>query len=292
MSKGELKYLSFTPRDEEWGIVTTSVGYQFIEPNEEYPLIGHPQSYNFSINGRRLNEYQLVYIIKGNGSFISNSVKQQPIGAGTMILLFPGEWHNYSPMKKTGWHEYWVGFRGKNIDNRVKKEFLSKKNPLFKIGINADIIETYNKILRLVKEDKQGYQQMASSMVLHLLGEVYYRGINFILDEDTLTANKINEAKLILKENLDKTITAQEVSERINVSYSWLRQMFKKHTGVSPIQYYLQQKHLLAKELLSTTNQTISEVAYQLNYENVSQFSNFFKEREGVSPTNFRKSFS
>ena len=142
MSKGELKYLSFSPRDEEWGIVTTSIGYQFIEPNGEYPLIGHPQSYNFNTNGRKLNEYQLVYIIKGKGSFISNSLKQQPINAGTMILLFPGEWHNYSPMKKTGWHEYWVGFRGKNIDNRVKKEFLSKKNPLFHIGINADIVDT------------------------------------------------------------------------------------------------------------------------------------------------------
>ncbi len=292
MSKGELKYLSFSPRDEEWGIVTTSIGYQFIEPNGEYPLIGHPQSYNFNTNGRKLNEYQLVYIIKGKGSFISNSLKQQPINAGTMILLFPGEWHNYSPMKKTGWHEYWVGFRGKNIDNRVKKEFLSKKNPLFHIGINADIIETYKKILRLVKEDKQGYQQMASSMVLHLLGEVYYRGINFTLEEDTQTANKINEAKLIFKENLGNAITAQEVAQTINVSYSWFRQMFKKHTGVSPMQYYLQQKHLLGKELLSTTNKSISEVAYQLNYENVSQFSSFFKEREGVSPTDFRKSFS
>lgn len=292
MSKGELKYLSFSPRDEEWGIVTTSIGYQFIEPNGEYPLIGHPQSYNFNTNGRKLNEYQLVYIIKGKGSFISNSLKQQPINAGTMILLFPGEWHNYRPMKKTGWHEYWVGFRGKNIDNRVKKEFLSKKNPLFHIGINADIIETYKKILRLVKEDKQGYQQMASSMVLHLLGEVYYRGINFTLEEDTQTANKINEAKLIFKENLGNSITAQEVAQTINVSYSWFRQMFKKHTGVSPMQYYLQQKHLLGKELLSTTNKSISEVAYQLNYENVSQFSNFFKEREGVSPTDFRKSFS
>ena len=132
---------------------------------------------------------------------------------------------------------------------------------------------------------------MASSLVLNLLGQVYYEDLNFQLEEDTFTVNKINEAKLIFKNNVGHSITAQEVAKKINVSYSWFRQMFKKHTGISPIQYYLQQKHLIAKELLSNPNLSISEVAYKLNYGNASQFSTFFKEKEGVSPTTFRKHF-
>lgn len=291
MSKGELKYLSINSRDEDWGIVTTSIGYQFIEPNEDYPLIGHPKNYNFNKDGRVLNEYQLVYIIKGSGYFASASLKNQIVNAGTIFLLFPGEWHNYKPRKEMGWNEYWIGFKGKNIDNRVKKKFFTKEKPLFCIGINANIIETYKKALALVKEEKKGYQQMISSLVLNLLGQVYYKDLNFYLEEDTFTVNKINEAKLIFKNNVEHSITAQEVAKKINVSYSWFRQMFKKHTGVSPTQYYLQQKHLIAKELLSNPNLSISEVAYKLNYGNVSQFSSFFKEREGVSPTSFRKPF-
>lgn len=291
MSKGEPKYLSINLRDEEWGIVTTSIGYQFIEPNGNYPLIGHPKSYNFNKNGRILNEYQLVYIVKGSGHFVSASFKKQVINAGTIFLLFPGEWHDYRPIKKVGWDEYWIGFKGVNIDNKVKKKFFSKKKPIFHIGINVSIIEIYKKILTLVKEEKKGYQQMASSLVLNLLGQVYYEDLNFQLEEDTFTVNKINEAKLIFKNNVGHSITAQEVAKKINVSYSWFRQMFKKHTGISPIQYYLQQKHLIAKELLSNPNLSISEVAYKLNYGNASQFSTFFKEKEGVSPTTFRKHF-
>lgn len=44
--------------------------------------------------------------------------------AGTVISLFPGEWHSYHPDDETGWDEYWVGFKGAYIDDRVA-------NPLF-----------------------------------------------------------------------------------------------------------------------------------------------------------------
>ena len=291
-SKGELRYLSFNSRDNDWGIVTTSVGYQFIDPNNPYPLIGHPDSYLFNNEGRILNEYQLVYIVKGSGEFTSKSTnKQHKISPGTMLLLCPDEWHNYQPTRKTGWHEYWVGFKGKDIDNRVKNNFLNKESPIFKIGINIDLIEIYKKIINLVIEDKKGYQQMASSMVLHLLGEVYYKNLNYQLEGNQYTVEKINEAKYFLRKNISSNHTAKDIAKRLNVSYSWFRQTFKKHTGVSPIQYQLQQKHLYAKELLSDPNLSITEVAYKLNFENVGQFSTFFKQREGSSPTSFRKTF-
>ena len=96
--KDQLKYLAISARDEEWGIVVTTVGYQFIPPKGIYPSSKHPDSYNFKPQtGRILNEYQLVYITKGSGYFSSQSCKKQKIKAGTMILLFPGEWHSYYP---------------------------------------------------------------------------------------------------------------------------------------------------------------------------------------------------
>ena len=94
----QLRYLTISAIDEEWGIVVTTVGYQFIPPKGNYPLSKHPDNYNFKPQtGRILNEYQLVYITKGSGYFSSQSCKMQKINAGTMILLFPGEWHSYYP---------------------------------------------------------------------------------------------------------------------------------------------------------------------------------------------------
>ena len=42
-----------------------------------------------------------------------------------MFLLFPGEWHTYTPDKETGWNEYWIGFDGKIMENWEKNGFFS-----------------------------------------------------------------------------------------------------------------------------------------------------------------------
>ena len=75
-----LKYLRVNARDEEWGIVITTVGYQYVSPNHAYPLSKHPDNYNFKNEGKRtLNEYQLVYITRGEGYFSSRSCPEDSI---------------------------------------------------------------------------------------------------------------------------------------------------------------------------------------------------------------------
>ena len=167
------RYLTISAIDEEWGIVVTTVGYQFIPPKGNYPLSKHPDNYSFKPQtGRILNEYQLVYITKGSGYFSSQSCKMQKINAGTMILLFPGEWHSYYPDSETGWDEYWVGFRGIHIDKRVEKRFFTREEPLQHIGLSATIVGLYEDILKFASQEKTGYQEMISSIVLHILGTV------------------------------------------------------------------------------------------------------------------------
>ena len=250
----QLRYLTISAIDEEWGIVVTTVGYQFIPPKGNYPLSKHPDNYNFKPQtGRILNEYQLVYITKGSGYFSSQSCKMQKINAGTMILLFPGEWHSYYPDSETGWDEYWVGFRGIHIDRRVEKRFFTREEPLQHIGLSATIVGLYEDILKFASQEKTGYQEMISSIVLHILGTVYYKRRNNSFT-NTYVVDKINE-----------------------------------YTGVSPAQYQLQQKLLKAKELLTSSSMNISEIAYSLKFENAGQFSTFFKKKEGVTPSEFRE---
>lgn len=287
--KDQLHYLRINPNDEDWGIVVTTVGYQFISPKSHYPLSKHPDQYNFKPqNGRTLNEYQLVYITKGSGYFSSQSCEKEPIHAGTMILLFPGEWHSYYPDPETGWDEYWIGFRGLHIDRRVEKQFFTKTKPLYKIGISATIINLYEDVLRLAAKEKTGHQQMASSILLHILGSVYYKDKNNSFS-DPYIVGKINEAQILMKEQTDNPIVPEEIAARLGLGYSWFRRMFKEYTGVSPNQYLLQQKLLRAKELLTTTQLNVSEIAYQLKFDNTGQFSTFFKKREGVTPSEFRE---
>ena len=288
--KNKLLYLSIGGNDEDWGIVVTTVGNQSISPRTHYPPIQHPDTYLFTPDiGRIINEYQLVYITNGCGWFLSqNMKKKQKVTAGTMILLFPGEWHSYAPDSSTGWSEYWIGFRGEHIDNRVKKGFFSKTEPLHNIGMSSSIVGLYEDIIRIAQEEKAGYQQMISSIVLSILGTVYYKNKNRQYT-DSYIVDKINEARNIIKSNTESTLSQEDIAKELGLGYSWYRRMFKEYTGVSPAQYHLQQKIMKAKEFLTTTDKNISEIAYSLHFENVCQFSTFFKNKEGITPSEFRK---
>lgn len=289
LQNDQLRYLTISATDEEWGIVVSTVGYQFIPPKGQYPLSHHPDNYNFKPQtGRILNEYQLVYITKGSGYFSSLSCKLQKINAGTMILLFPGEWHSYYPDQDSGWDEYWVGFRGPYIDQRIERHFFTREEPLHRIGLSATIVSLYNDILKFASEEKAGYQQMISSIVLHILGSVYYKEKNGSFT-NTYVVDKINEARILMKEQIENPLTPEDIATRLGLGYSWFRRMFKEYTGVSPAQYQLQQKLLRAKELLTGSSLNISEIAYSLKFENVGQFSTFFKKKEGVTPSEFRE---
>jgi AraC-like DNA-binding protein len=286
----QLRYLTISPADEDWGIVVTTAGYQFIPPQGRYPLSRHPEQYDFKPQyGRILNEYQLVYITKGGGYFSSQScAAKQKVLAGTMILLFPGEWHSYYPDSETGWNEYWVGFRGIHIDRCVEKQFFTMAEPLHQTGLNATIIALYEDILKFASEEKTGYQQIIAGIVLHILGEVYYKKKN-ISFTNTYVIDKINEARILMKEQAENPDAPEAIASRLGLGYSWFRRMFKEYTGVSPVQYQLQQRLLRAKELLAATSMNISEIAYRLKFENAGQFSTFFKKKEGITPSKFRE---
>ena len=155
-SRDQHKYLTYNPVDEKWGITVTTIGYQFIPPQGHYPLAHHPTSYSFNPrDGRVLNEYQLVYITKGSGTFAYEG-HEITVQAGTMLFLFPGVRHHYCPDPRTGWDEYWVGFKGEYIDAWVRKGFFQVDEPVAHIGLSATIVGLYEEILKFASEEKTG----------------------------------------------------------------------------------------------------------------------------------------
>lgn len=85
-TSAHIKYLFANEQDNRWGVVVTTAGYQIIEPQTSYPPSNHPVRYLFSVDkGRRLNEYQLIYVSRGDGSFVSASQKETAFEGGGKI---------------------------------------------------------------------------------------------------------------------------------------------------------------------------------------------------------------
>jgi AraC family transcriptional activator of pobA len=110
-----------------------------------------------------------------------------------------------------------------------------------------------------------------------------------VLDQlDKLLANYFNNENLVEK----GLPTVQSISEALNLSPSYLRNLLNVLTGQSTQQHIHNKLIEKAKEKLSTTALSVSEIAYELGFEHPQSFSKLFKTKTSLSPLEFRQSFN
>jgi len=86
--------------------------------------------------------------------------------------------------------------------------------------------------------------------------------------------------------------TVQYISEQLNISPTYLSDMLRSVTGRNAKQHITEKLIGKAKEMLTTTPLSISEIAYKLGYEHPQSFNKLFKNKTNLSPLEFRVSFN
>ncbi|MBS1601912.1 MAG: helix-turn-helix transcriptional regulator [Bacteroidetes bacterium] len=86
--------------------------------------------------------------------------------------------------------------------------------------------------------------------------------------------------------------TVAYIAENLNISPGYLSGLLKSLTGQNTQQHLHNKLIELAKEKLSTTNLSVSEIAYELGFEHLQSFSKLFKTKTSQSPLEFRRSFN
>lgn len=282
------KYISVGEEDKRWGIYLTGAGHIHVEKQIEYPLVDDPSHHYFHWStGRRLSEYQILYITKGQGLFESEVTGSRKVNAGDMFILFPGIWHRFKPDIKTGWDEYWIEFNGDIIGHFRTKEFLNPENPVLKVGFSIEIAENYLKIIDLINDEKPGFQYLVSGNLFIILGQIF-ASMKYQPFEGKLIEKQIRQAKLILLENLHTEISQEEIARSIGLGYSQYRKKFKEYTGVSPARFQINLRINKARDLLITSNQSVKEIAFKTGFDSADYFYRQFKSRSGVTPSEFR----
>lgn len=282
------KYLTVSQTDELWGLYITTIGSQTIAPHSSYPPRSHPSAYWFDPDaGRVLHEYILLYITAGGGVFESRHCKRVKVVAGTMILLFPDEWHTYKPSSQDGWTEYWVGFNGEHIERLINNNFFSSRSPIFNVGFNEQLVSLFKQGIETAFFQKTAHQQVLTGITSLLLGLIYYSEKNNSF-RDKAIISQIEKARILMRESVDSNINPASIAASLNLSYSWFRRVFKQYTGFSPAQYQIEIRLQKTKELLTSTGMPIKEIAFELNFESVTYFVTFFKLRTGMSPVEYR----
>lgn len=137
------------------------------------------------------------------------------------------------------WFEHWVGFRGGSVDAQVANGFFSPRNPLFGLGFSQTIIGMYEELVGYALREQAGYQQVAAGIVQFLLGSVYYKHRNLLFN-DSMAIRKIDEARALIKREVEGGLTPQGIAERLSSAIRGSARCSGSMPGASPAQYLSQ----------------------------------------------------
>lgn len=99
----------------------------------------------------------------------------------------------------------------------------------------------------------------------------------------TLIIEQIHHSKDPLKENFSTFL-----AEKLHHEYSYLSRLFSAVEGITIEKYIARQKIEKVKELLFYNEQTLSEIAFQMDYSSTAYLSTQFKKETGMTPTQFK----
>ena len=100
----------------------------------------------------------------------------------------------------------------------------------------------------------------------------------------------IRRAQQFVTAHICEKLSVPLVARNVDVSPSYLTALFQKHLSISPGEYIRRVKLQESKQLIRQGNLNFTEIAAALNYSTVHHFSRQFKEKFGITPTEYAKS--
>jgi len=99
---------------------------------------------------------------------------------------------------------------------------------------------------------------------------------------------RLNDIAESLRQRINEPVTLEEVAKKNGISVRSLTRLFQNKLHISFIQYVKMLRIIHAMELLKDSDLTISEIAYEVGYSNISAFSNTFLQLTNMRPTEFK----
>jgi AraC-like DNA-binding protein len=102
---------------------------------------------------------------------------------------------------------------------------------------------------------------------------------------------EIWKARRFIEEHSGEELSLNKVAKAVNISPNYLSEKFKQVTGVNFVEYVARTRFDKACRLLRDLDLRISEIAFAVGFQSLSQFNRVFKKLSGKSPTEFRAAY-
>ena len=158
----------------------------------------------------------------------------------------------------------------------------SKGNKVIKIVNNDSVMQAVQRIVNELEYKNQFFQPLVVMYYAELL-ILIYRYVNEVYESigenPTLT-----KAITFIHDHFHEDISISDVAGHTGVSSRYLRSLFSKYLGMSPLEYLNQRRINKAVELFRDSDLSVKEVCYRCGFKSPQYFSTAFRKQTGISP--------
>jgi AraC-like DNA-binding protein len=270
------KYKFNNPQKIEFELTSITSIY---EKSREKLYIPHRQDF-----------YGLFYFTNTQGKHFVD-FKEYIISKGDVFLISNEQIHYFKNIKKTKGKV--ILFTSTFLDNDYLIDQVFETaiyNPF--LSLNTKQQKYVDTIISQIETIYVSNKKLKSKILKNYLEIILYEIYQSI--QESSPAKNINYSRFIsfkkdIKNNIVKHKTVRFYAEKQNISSKTLNLAIREIVDKSAKQFINEYVILLAKRLLVNSNLTSSEIAYELGFDEPTNFTKFFKKKEKKSPSLFRK---
>lgn len=242
------------------------------------------------------NSLEICYLAKGKQIYEVEGVEYS-LSGGDVFITFPNEIHSTGEFPEEKGMLYWLILEisddqadflnqsGEPAEN-LKKTLTSIPSRHFR---GTKVLQYYfDEIISYCLDEDRPLRQIAvENLVMAFLLEVI--SCSRKQQKSTPISPAIQRVKEYVGDNLDQDISVEDMAEVSGLSTYWFKEKFKKETGLSPADYVSRRKVEEAKTYLTTSDESITDIAFMLGFSSSQYFATVFKKYTGITPTAYRE---
>ena len=236
---------------------------------------------------------ELLYIADGTGRYLVGE-REYAVHDGMLIVCNAGTLHGESPFQSHEMTTYCLAFAGVRRGDLPPNVFLAPETSPILVptdGNRALLHELMRTLHRLFRRDARADALCAA------LAAAAFSLVEHLAEQSQANPQAQKQETLVrriasyLNLHYMKPLTLKGISAALHISETHLSHLFKRETGLSPMQYVIHRRIGEAQSLLSETDLRIGEIEEQLGFGSSTHFTNLFKKYVGLAPREYRKYF-
>ena len=231
----------------------------------------------------------LIYCTHGKGWFSIGNEKHNVVANQFFIISATDQHLQYSSDSTDPWTIYWVHFTSNNLSSLNNSLSVGSLAVPRTIPFDEHKIRLWNIMYNCFEKGYSDENLIYANLTL------YYFIANFIFPKKNTELVSIPNSELTdkiidyMKVNLSERITVEDMASKFSYSVSHFQTLFRKKTGISPIDYFIQLKIQKACQLLALSDLRLKIIASSIGYSDPYYFSRIFTKVMGMSPIVYRK---